>query len=160
MKKNNNKVTTSTISYLVAGFIFIIIVSSLYLLYINSGFKNHGKAMGAIGIPMTKNIIKFFKVHQRYPTQMESENLFIKSGCNNIKRSINKYDCTQYSKIHIYLLSADLNEALIPNTKEYSLSVKYKNTRCRSYFDKNGKIVINFKCEQLPFIKNKLFGSH
>ena len=154
--KKINKVKSNIFLYLSTIFIFTVIVlmlASLYKVY-NFGFKNHSKAIGTLGVPMTTNIMDFFKAHQRFPTLMESEKLFIQSGCNNIKRSGSSYICSRYSKNYIYILSAGLNFDPIPNTKDFSLSVKYNKTKCRSYFDKNGKIVVNFKCEHLPLIRN------
>ena len=126
---------------------------------------------------MEKKVSAFFTEHQRFPTLKESELIFKKIGCSDMKQTFYEeyknnsgeiyqqfggYTCTKYFKTYKYSFkTTDLNT----KTKEsfahgaYVIAFSKGKTNCGVSFNKSGKLQNSFNCQQFS-CGNKLFGSH
>ncbi len=103
---------------------------------------------------MIQNVLAFYKENQRYPNLKESEVLFEKLGCSNIRlreyfesRNLRgeiyekaaNYDCEYKSRTYDFSLSVvDLSIEHEWSMVPYEIYMSKGNTRCSSNFTGNG----------------------
>ncbi len=149
-------IKTSIFITLVLGLTFIIPKINHWY---DDCLKDHSKTLKAVGNLMKKNVLAFYKVHQRYPSLEESMSLMEKSGCLNVRQrgyseKKNKngkvyekwasYECGYGSMRLGYGLSAGDLTVKHSRTNTEGQPFRYGftrgNTRCSVKFNKNGAV--------------------
>ncbi len=126
-------------------------------------WKNHSKTLDEIGKPIVINILAFYKEYQRYPSLEESEVLFNKASCINVRQREYKeyknekgeiyerwanYYCDYKSVTYSYDIT--VGDLVVSNDADpYKFRFSRGNTGCYASFHIDGRTFGDgFLCNQ------------